>query len=668
MKSNGEQKMTKRYCSYSPYFLTAAVLFFICFNAYAQQSMQFDSEVKTLDSEKQIIAATKVESVFSSLLALVKDPERVKALKIAHKDWLKLRESHCAALMIQDVKKNNKKLIECYEAFDNQWIEIFNDQRISLLYDIPSEGTLPNDKINITFSQEQRGRQSPPRSVVVSAEAPVAAVTFDNDMTEIFDLVSGRLMNRIKTSDTKKRSVDYNLFLTPNGRILIGCFYMPETELMMWDVRTGELLRHKTIRQHNRLLTSQGRYVIYSDKESIGIYDLIKGEVTWNEKGKERTSLMAMSPDDKYLVAVRARHIENWELIKGADEKLSLVMRAAEPVSNYDYQPRAIAFANDNKSFYSTLPHGLIVQRRLPDLKEMRQLQFRKLGYAMLTQIKYTDILLMEVGSSYESRKAFYVDMVGETAQKIPEHTGANSKMVPLANGRVLLATPFELKTLNLPYKAGFGQFSDIIGEVIIIDKSIQAIKKDIVPVHINCQDFQIEAIGVYEGGSLPRGFAGTISGYVEVDINHTDWPVKLVLCSYEPVIWRLNISADARLSEIYLSGSSRSTVQGIQNIMVSHIGEAYAYKEPDVSSSRYTRMPSLAEVVKQKTGCNITKFQGVYKGSHFYIGYTPKDISEKKKFINILMRMAMLFIEIISVADLKIMNEDDSCLYQSNS
>ena len=614
----------------------AAVLFFICFNAYAQQSMQFDSEAKTPDSDKQIISANKVESVFSSLLALVKDPERVKTLKIAHKDWLKLRKSHCAALMNQDVKKDNKKLIECYEAFDNQWIEIFNDQRISLLYDIPSEGTLPNDKINITFSQEQRGRQSPPRSVVVSAEAPVAAVTFNNDMTEIFDLVSGRLMNRIKTSDTKNRSVDYHFFLTPNGRILIGSLYVPsvpKTELMMWDVRTGELLRHKTLSQHNHLLTSQGRYFIYSNKESIGIYDVIKGEVIWNVEGKERTSLMVMSPDDKYLIAVRHRHIESWELIKRMDEKLSLVMRAAEPVSNYDYQPRAIAFANDNKSFYGTLPHGLIVQRRLPDLKKMRQLQFRKLEYAMLTQIKNTDILLMEAVSSSSRMEAFYVDMVGETAQKIAEHTGANSKMAPLADGRVLLATPFELKTLNLPSKTGFGKFSDIIGEIISNDTSIQPLKKDIMPVQINCQNFQIEAIGVYEG-SLPRGFAGTISGYVDVDISYTDLAVKLVLCSYAPVIWRLHISADARLSEIYLSGSNKSRVQGIQNIMVSHIGEAYAYKNPNVSSSRYTHMPSLAEVVKQKTGCKITNFQGVYKGSNFSIGYITKDSSEKKEKI----------------------------------
>ena len=77
-----------------------------------------DRTKSTPDSEKQIIAATKVESAFSSLLAVETNPQRVKALKKAHKDWLTLRKSHCAALMNQGFKKDNKQLIECYEAFD----------------------------------------------------------------------------------------------------------------------------------------------------------------------------------------------------------------------------------------------------------------------------------------------------------------------------------------------------------------------------------------------------------------------------------------------------------------------------------------------------------------------------------------------------------------------
>lgn len=59
MKNNGEQKMTKRYCSYPLKFLMAAVLFFICFTAYAQETMQFDSEAKKLEFIRQMLLKEK---------------------------------------------------------------------------------------------------------------------------------------------------------------------------------------------------------------------------------------------------------------------------------------------------------------------------------------------------------------------------------------------------------------------------------------------------------------------------------------------------------------------------------------------------------------------------------------------------------------------------------
>jgi hypothetical protein len=268
----------------------------------------------------------------------------------------------------------------------------------------------------------------------------------------------------------------------------------------------------------------------------------------------------------------------------------------------------------------------------------MHRLEFPKLNYVRLTEIKNTDIFLMEAWSGPAAMEAFYVDMATETASRIPEHTGADSKMAPLTNGQVLLATPFELKTLNVPSKKGFGKFSDIIGEVVSQDiltkKPDKENDKVIVPPQINCQNFQIEAIGVYKG-SLPnnrtRAGGEKVAGYVDVTISQTDLPVKLILSSYEPVIWSLHISPDARLSEIYLSGSKDSRLQGAQKIMVSHIGDAFAYEDPNVSRSRYGHISNLTNVVKQKTGCNITKFQGAYQGSNFYIGYITEDISEKK-------------------------------------
>ena len=607
-----------------------------------------DTTKSTSDSEKQVIAPTKVESIFASLLALEKDPEKAEALKVAHKDWLTLRKSHCAALMKQDVKKDNKTLRECYEAFDAQRIEIYKNQMISLLYNTPSQGSLPNNTFRITYPQEHQTNPPAPLSVVVAAETPFAAVTFNNDTTEIFDLVSGQVISRIGTTWYDKSKTFGNHFvLSPNGRILIGCVYMPRTEVMIWDARTGELLRRKTLLKAGHFHMSQGRYFVYSDFDGVGVYDLIKDEVLCNMRNKEELSLIGISSDEKYVIGggVRAHVMESWKLGKAPDGQFSLAYGATQPVTDSREYPFAIVFAKDDDSFYGTLSSsrhgGVIVQRKLPDLREIRRLQFSKLRYAKLTEIKNTDILLMEAYGGPAVMEAFYVDMATETAHKIPEHTGSHSKMAPLANGQVLLATPFELKSLNVPSKKDFRKFSDVIGEVISQDISLKTPVKEsdkvIIPQQVDCQKFQIEAIGVYEG-TLPnnrnRGFGEKTVGYVDVNVSHTDLPVKLVLSSYQPVMWRLHIPSDARISDIYLSGSNESRIEGIKSIRVSYIGDAYAYQDPNVSSSRHGRTPSLAAAVKQNTGCSITKFQGLYKGSNFYIGYITKDSSEKKQTI----------------------------------
>jgi len=59
MKNNGEQKMTKRFRSYPLRFLMVVALFFVCSNAYAQETMQFDSEARKLEFIRQTLKKEK---------------------------------------------------------------------------------------------------------------------------------------------------------------------------------------------------------------------------------------------------------------------------------------------------------------------------------------------------------------------------------------------------------------------------------------------------------------------------------------------------------------------------------------------------------------------------------------------------------------------------------
>lgn len=603
------------------------------------------------DKSEYSVPAPKVEEELSSLMAIDKNPARKKALETAHNDWLKLKTSHCASQISQQDKKDDKKLQECYEAFDNQRIDFLKQQKIKLLYEAPCQGEILKNNYKVTYPQEKGYNRGIPRSVVAASCAPVVAVTFSNDMTEIYDIVNGQLINRIKTLDTKDRSVGYNFSLSPNGRILICSFFMPKAELMMWDVMTGELLRYITINLGNKLITSDGRYFIYSERNKLCIYDIVTGEVIWNIEGKDwSTYSMALSPDEKYLIAVRGQNIECWELFKTSDGKLSMNIKAMEPLQNY--HPTSMVFAQDSQSFYSILYPLKVVERRVFDLKEMNRYSFPQFQNFSLKNIYKTDVLLMEVYLSSNSINAFYVDMARKTSKKIIEQIDNYTKLAALSNGQMILAGVNDLKTLNVPDKSQFNTFGNVIGNVIIenvyVNSMIKDAVKDVVkteadkPSQPDCESIQMEAIGVYEGtlpGNRNRGQA-RIAGYVDVNVGPTDKDLKLVLSSYEPVIWRLHLTSNARLSEIYLSGSNDSRVEGIENVNINYIGNAYAYNDSNSSNSGgYLRSwrrsgrdsSSLSSEVKQKTGCDIKNFQGTYKGAMFYVGRVTKGLSEEK-------------------------------------
>mgnify|MGYP006886096207 CR=1 FL=1 len=122
----------------------------------------------------------------------------------------------------------------------------------------------------------------------------------------------------------------------------------------------------------------------------------------------------------------------------------------------------------------------------------------------------------------------------------------------------------------------------------------------------------------------------------MEVNIGPTDKPVKLVLSSYEPVAWKLHLTSNADLSEIYLSGSNDSRIEGVEDITITYIGNEYAYNDAYSRGYRHgsrsrSDSSTLSSAVQRKTGCPIDKFQGTYKGSMFYVGRVTKGLSEKQ-------------------------------------
>lgn len=129
-------------------------------------------------------------------------------------------------------------------------------------------------------------------------------------------------------------------------------------------------------------------------------------------------------------------------------------------------------------------------------------------------------------------------------------------------------------------------------------------------------RDAQIEAVGVYQGGSgSTRTSEGRKMGYVEVRIRRTQKPIVLVLSSYEPVRWMLITEPGTKLSAVLVSGHYPSQVVGAGNARIVMTGNTYAYK---VGGYEYQ---ALSREIAKWTGKGIEIFQGRYEGETFIVG-----------------------------------------------
>lgn len=129
-------------------------------------------------------------------------------------------------------------------------------------------------------------------------------------------------------------------------------------------------------------------------------------------------------------------------------------------------------------------------------------------------------------------------------------------------------------------------------------------------------KDAQIQAVGVYQGGSAGAKAAdGRKMGYVEVRVRRSTKPIVLVLSSYEPVRWMLITEPGASLAAVLVSGYYPSQVVGAGAAPVVVNGNVYAYK-PDSPEYR-----ALNQAVVNVTGRDIGLFQGRYDGGQFSVG-----------------------------------------------
>lgn len=142
----------------------------------------------------------------------------------------------------------------------------------------------------------------------------------------------------------------------------------------------------------------------------------------------------------------------------------------------------------------------------------------------------------------------------------------------------------------------------------------------------------ELHIIGIYECEPQPDRNGGII-GEATVHIRHDGLtpmkPIDLVLSSYEPVRWIMDIESDANVRQIVLNGYYEHEIVGAGNIPLrnrSPIPEwlgsiILEWPETNPSDSRYELVVEAAERI---AGVPLTSFTGNYRADEFTLLGTP--------------------------------------------
>jgi hypothetical protein len=130
-----------------------------------------------------------------------------------------------------------------------------------------------------------------------------------------------------------------------------------------------------------------------------------------------------------------------------------------------------------------------------------------------------------------------------------------------------------------------------------------------------------IQMVGVYESDAVKRGFAERKMGPVRIRMPASASPVLLVVTSYEPVEWRIDMSPGARLTGVIALGYYRPIVTGIAPgtpVVINELNESCPSWPKKYPYQPGADQDTLADAVSAATGATVSDFQGSYGGIEF--------------------------------------------------
>jgi hypothetical protein len=544
-------------------------------------------------------------------LELAPDPSRREQLAQLHEAWLDTRPTPCLA----EGEKSLRAAEGCMSGADQDRAQSLRRTKFLLLLEAPAQPAPPQlAQVRIATPLDTGGGG---RAMALAPNGARALVIGVRRLL-IVDTLTGKTLHKIPIANFENA----HLSMFAGGRVAV-LTDQHVRGMRFWDTDTGELLREFPDVAGPHCILPDGRRIAYADRDRLLVYDAVAHRAVSEpaSHGKDSIIRIAASADGKRIATLTYRGtLTLWDvLVSQADGSLILSRAAGAETSRERKQARHLVFSRDGRSVWTASDAGL-VRWSVPSLETAETVETGDIRGHGLQRIPGTDTLVAAGRHRERGSYLIFYDAAEKTAALLEAERHYQPSISFSADGRLLFTgIVHELRRRDLPAAADYADAERVLAPLRPEPPAAALAPKGPLLAGLPA-DLRVEVIGVYEGGGAQAQSVQTSSGLrsarsVTVGVGSTGAPLALVLASYEPVIWDLNVAASANLAHVLVSGYYESLVRGAGNAQVTRIGQAFSYTFAD------QKFRQLQERIRLYTGRAADGFQGSYRGIRFSVG-----------------------------------------------
>lgn len=588
--------------------LTAA-LFAVLSLGYAETGAQPSESNKKYPPHPDVAALQQQISLLATT-----DKARAQ-LRSAHRSWLDARALQCAGTAQQSSAISQQ---QCLTVQDQERIAALKRLKLSLLLEQRTSSNVAWPPRGFVAALQSDGGVTG----IAANEAAGVVVAAYYQKIAVIDTQTARIVKEVPLGKRYDRSF---LSIFPNGRVAVQT-HMAVRAMRFLDLKDGQVLSELPNAMGPSLILPGGRLVAYADGDKLRLYDALKdGDVSapFPHNG-EPISRMAASPDGKKIATLTtAGTLSLWNLAFAKDQSYMLT-RTASAASNSDSGvASALVFSKSGEWVFTASNHLDVAVTRwsAANLRRAEAFTVGPIRGETLVRLEGTDTL---VASGRHSSFDSYIMFLDMEAKKVAFQAAPKNYWPILATSStaqyIYSTTVHEVRRVDVPPAAEFESMEPKLAQLRPKPPEPPQRQVQVPALKDFPHDAVIEGVFVYEGGGALQESVRTQSGVrraVSVDllVGKTPTPLALVLGSYEPVIWNIRASPDARITHVFLTGYHESIVRGAPNVQIHHLNAPFWYPGED------RMLRGVNEQVYLQTGKKVQAMQGAYKGIRYYFG-----------------------------------------------